>query len=86
LHALTDHIAHHPFKHLLALGSRDGRVFLIDSQTFDDIKTIKVSQEGISALTFTVHGNYLLCGCDNGELKIYRTDNFSLHKSYEHHQ
>lgn len=45
-----------------------------------------MSNEQISALTFTIHGNYLLCGCDNGELKIYRTDNFQLHKSYEHHQ
>ncbi len=61
----------HPFRSLIASGSRDTKVMLWDPKTGNNVSTIACSERQVNCLQWNANGNWLATGATDGFVKVY---------------
>ncbi len=76
----------HPLENILAIGSSDNNVYILESGKFSIIKTLSGHENSVFSVCFSPDGKYLLTGSRDAHLKVWNTQNqFALVKSIPAH-
>lgn len=65
-------IAFSPNGEVLAIGSSDGKVYLLDSRTYMVLDVLESHVNSVFAVAFTIDGQYLLSGSRDAHLNVWK--------------
>jgi WD40 repeat protein len=66
-------IAIHPSKKILACGTKDGRILIIDIKSFKLLHTLSKHKDNVSALSFSGNGSLLASGGYDSKIYLWNT-------------
>ena len=68
-------ITKHPNKNLLAIGSSDSNIYLLNSENLELVKVIKnAHQNSVFSMSYSPDGSYLLSGGRDAFLRVWETE------------
>ena len=68
-------ISKHPYQNIIAVGSSDSNIYLLNSENFELVKVIKnAHQNSVFSLSYSPDGNFLLSGGRDAFIRVWETE------------